>query len=103
MGLAAASAILASLLISRIFSLAIPLALVVTAISTPTDATAFDSVIEGRTIENRIKKNLQLESLFNDATGIILLQAAFLWLQTGQVAFEKMSFFLFFQQVVVLL
>ncbi|GAB5051814.1 hypothetical protein PESHB4_04500 [Pediococcus ethanolidurans] len=102
-GLAAASAILASLLISRIFSLAIPLALVVTAISTPTDATAFDSVIEGRTIENRIKKNLQLESLFNDATGIILLQAAFLWLQTGQVAFEKMSFFLFFQQVVVLL
>ncbi|WP_395387048.1 cation:proton antiporter [Pediococcus parvulus] len=88
-GLAAVSAIIVAIVVHQVFALAIPLALIVTAISTPTDATAFDSVIEGRTIQSGIRKSLKLESLFNDATGIILLQAAFLWLQTGQVAFEK--------------
>ncbi|PIO86150.1 cation:proton antiporter [Pediococcus damnosus] len=94
-GLAAVSAIVIALVVHQVFALAIPVALMITAISTPTDATAFDSVIEGRTIDERIKKSLKLESLFNDATGIILLQAAFLWLQTGQVAFGKnvLSFF----------
>ncbi|GEL89948.1 MULTISPECIES: cation:proton antiporter [Pediococcus] len=88
-GLAAVSAIIVAIVVHQVFALAIPLALIVTAISTPTDATAFDSVIEGRTIQSGIRKSLKLESLFNDATGIILLQAAFLWLQTGQVAFGK--------------
>ncbi|WWL93252.1 cation:proton antiporter [Pediococcus acidilactici] len=66
-------------------SIAAPLALAIAAIITPTDATAFDSVIEGRKIRRVIRDTLKTESLFNDATGIVLLQAAMLWLQKGQL------------------
>lgn len=85
--LAVASAALVALAIDQLFSLLIPVALIIVAISTPTDATAFDSVIEGRKISLPLQKTLKMESLFNDATGIILLQAGILWLSTGHLSF----------------
>lgn len=85
--LAIISAILVALIVNRLFDLIVPVALIIVAISTPTDATAFDSVIEGRKMSRSLKNTLKMESLFNDATGIILLQAAILWLSTGHLSF----------------
>ncbi|ANK62373.1 cation:proton antiporter [Loigolactobacillus backii] len=84
--LAVLSAVLVAIVIHKTFNLIIPVALIIVAISTPTDATAFDSVVEGRKISQPLKNNLKMESLFNDATGIILLQAATLWLSTGHLS-----------------
>lgn len=63
----------------------IPLALsfVIAAISTPTDATATETVSEGRIMPARQGKLLRTESLFNDATGIVLVEAMVLWVRTG--------------------
>ncbi|KIS02817.1 cation:proton antiporter [Paucilactobacillus wasatchensis] len=85
--LAAISAIIAAFAVHQLFSLIMPLALVIVAISTPTDATAFDSVVTGRKFSSSLGNTLKMESLFNDATGIILLQAAILWLTTGHLSF----------------
>lgn len=87
--LAVVSAGLVTLLIHNLFALTIPIALIIAAISTPTDATAFDSVIEGRKIRPVIQNTLKMESLFNDATGIILLQAGLLWLRTGHLSVQS--------------
>ncbi|XID86567.1 cation:proton antiporter [Pediococcus pentosaceus] len=83
--LALETAIVATLIINKIFVLGVPFALIIVAIITPTDATAFDSVVQGRKIQQTIQNVLKTESLFNDATGIVLLQAAILWLQTGHL------------------
>ncbi|WP_252902809.1 cation:proton antiporter [Paucilactobacillus hokkaidonensis] len=85
--LAAISAIIAAFVVHQFFNLMLPLALVIVAISTPTDATAFDSVVTGRKFSNSLGNTLKMESLFNDATGIILLQAAITWLTTGYLSF----------------
>lgn len=83
--LATVTMIILTWLLHVTLSIAAPLALAIAAIITPTDATAFDSVIEGRKIRRVIRDTLKMESLFNDATGIVLLQAAMLWLQKGQL------------------
>ncbi|WP_409021943.1 cation:proton antiporter [Dellaglioa sp. P0083] len=85
--LAVISAVVTAILISQLFSLALPVVLIIVAIATPTDATAFDAVVEGRKIAQPIRNILKMESLFNDATGIILLQAGILWLTTGHLSF----------------
>lgn len=56
-----------------ITGISLPLAFILSAISTPTDATALDSVSEGLKIPNNEGTFLKMESLFNDASGIILL------------------------------
>lgn len=84
---AVVSAIVATVITSRLLLLSLPVALTIVAIATPTDATAFDAVVEGRKIPQPIRNILKMESLFNDATGIILLQAGILWLTTGHLSF----------------
>ncbi|MDR3189910.1 MAG: cation:proton antiporter [Lactobacillaceae bacterium] len=66
-----------------------PLAIAVAlaAIVTPTDATALESVTDGREVPKGIKQALSLESLFNDATGLVALELALLWANTGHFSF----------------
>lgn len=56
--------------IHSLLGVTLPLALIIAAISTPTDATALESVSEGLSVPKRIGSMLKMESLFNDATGI---------------------------------
>lgn len=85
--LAIISAIFATVTASWLFSMTLPITLIIVVIATPTDATAFDAVVEGRKIAQPIRNILKMESLFNDATDIILLQAGILWLTTGHLSF----------------
>lgn len=83
--LAVISAIIASIVLHSVIGLALPLALIMIAISTPTDATALESVITGHEFPETTQETLKMESLFNDATGIILLQAALIWQKSGHL------------------
>ncbi|MFD1420098.1 cation:proton antiporter [Lactiplantibacillus songbeiensis] len=87
--MAAALAIVVGLLVHVIGGIALPLALIITAISAPTDATALDSVTGGRQLPTRVGGVLRLEALFNDATGLIILQAGVLWYTSGHLALGK--------------
>ncbi|WP_125583890.1 cation:proton antiporter [Levilactobacillus cerevisiae] len=84
--LAIGSAVVATVGIHWTLATSFPLALVMVAISTPTDATAFESVVTGRKFSARLGNQLKMESLFNDATGLVLLQAGLLWWQTRQLS-----------------
>ncbi len=66
---------------------ALPLAVGLAAIVTPTDATALDSVTSTVEMPAGIKRALNLESLFNDASGLVVLELALLWLNTGHFSF----------------
>lgn len=59
--------------------LSLPLSFILAAISTPTDATATESVTHGLKLPKKIAFYLKDESLFNDASGIILLNMAVDW------------------------
>lgn len=85
--LAIVSAFLITIILPNLFNIMLPLALIIVAISTPTDATALESVISGRSFPSTVHEQLTLESLFNDATGLILLQAGIIWWQTGHLSF----------------
>ncbi|KRO15060.1 Na+ H+ antiporter [Lactobacillus helveticus] len=61
------------------FGLSLPLSFILAAVSTPTDATATESVIHGLKLPKKISFYLKDESLFNDASGIILLNMAVEW------------------------
>ncbi|SUP61655.1 Sodium, potassium, lithium and rubidium/H(+) antiporter [Weissella viridescens] len=50
----------------------LPLAVALAAIVTPTDATALDSVTSTVKMPSGIKRALNLESLFNDASGLVV-------------------------------
>ncbi|MBM7618026.1 CPA1 family monovalent cation:H+ antiporter [Weissella uvarum] len=65
----------------------LPLTVALAAIVTPTDATALDSVTSGVEMPSGIKRALNLESLFNDASGLVILELALLWLNTGHFSF----------------
>lgn len=67
----------------------LPLAFVLAAISTPTDATASEAVAHGLVIPPVEKTYLKLESLFNDASGIILLNMAILWYANGYINYGQ--------------
>lgn len=60
-------------------------AVILAAISTPTDATASEAVSNGLMIPESVGNNLKFESLFNDASGIILLNMGVLWYVNGGV------------------
>lgn len=64
-----------------------PVMLALAAIVTPTDATAFESVTGGLDMPAGIKRALNLESLFNDATGLVVLSLAMIWVNTGDFSF----------------
>lgn len=87
--LAIGSAVVATLGLHGLFVVSLPVALIMVAISTPTDATAFESVVTGRKISERLGNQLKMESLFNDATGLILLQAGLLWFKTSEFSFAQ--------------
>ncbi|GEO59056.1 cation:proton antiporter [Companilactobacillus bobalius] len=73
--------------VNLIMKIGLPLALILAAISTPTDATALESVSAGVTLPKKVNSMLKMESLFNDATGIVLLQAGMIWFHTGTFSF----------------
>lgn len=83
--LAIISAFVAAGVLHLTFAVPMSLALVIVSISTPTDATALESVTQGLKFRNSVKKPLKMESLFNDATGLILLQGAIIWVNTGRL------------------
>lgn len=62
-----------------------PLAFILAAVSTPTDATASAAVSDGLVIPKKEQTYLKMESLFNDASGIILLNMAILWYVNGYI------------------
>ena len=83
------STVVAGFALHLAIGISLPLAFVMAAISTPTDATAMSSVSLGLTLPKKASEYLRLESLFNDASGLILLQATALWLVNGQFNYQK--------------
>lgn len=83
------STVVAGFALHLAIKISLPLAFVMAAISTPTDATAMSSVSLGLTMPKKASEYLRLESLFNDASGLILLQATALWLVNGQFNYQK--------------
>lgn len=83
------STVVAGVALHLALGVSLPLAFVMAAISTPTDATATSSVSLGLTMPKKANEYLRLESLFNDASGLILLQATALWLVNGQFSYQK--------------
>jgi len=69
--------------------ISMPLAFILAAVSTPTDATAMESVTNGLKMPKDEGTFLKMESLFNDATGIILLNMAILWYVNGYINYQE--------------
>lgn len=67
----------------------VALAFLMAALSTPTDATATEAVSEGLIIPETQEPFLKMESLFNDASGIILVSAAALWVEQGKFDYQR--------------
>jgi len=67
----------------------LPLAFILAAVSTPTDATAMESVTNGLKSPEKEGTFLKMESLFNDASGIILLNMAVLWYINGYINYSE--------------
>lgn len=70
--------------------LGIPVALaaLLSALSTSTDATATDAVTAGLIMPQQISSLLKMESLFNDASSIILVSATALWVEQGDLNYR---------------
>ncbi|MCR1903751.1 sodium:proton antiporter [Lactobacillus taiwanensis] len=69
--------------------ISLPLAFIIGSISTPTDATASDAVTNGLRMPRRVTASLKAESLFNDASGIILLNMSLLWFANGYINYSQ--------------
>lgn len=69
--------------------ISLPLAFIIASISTPTDATATDAVTEGLEVPDNVASSLKMESLFNDASGLILLEMATLWFVNGYINYQQ--------------
>lgn len=67
----------------------IALAFIIGSISAPTDATATESVTNNLILPARVERSLKAESLFNDASGIILLDMALLWFENGYINYGQ--------------
>ncbi|MDF7626357.1 sodium:proton antiporter [Lactobacillaceae bacterium L1_55_11] len=61
----------------------LPLAIALAAIVVPTDAVAVNSITQGRAVPGGVNEALSLESLFNDATGLVMLDLALSVLEAG--------------------
>lgn len=72
-----------------LFKIGLPMAFLLAAISIPTDATATDAVSNGLIMPKHPNILLKLESLFNDASGLILLSMASLWLENGYINYRQ--------------
>ena len=83
------STVVTGFALSYITGVGLSLALVMAAISTPTDATATESVSEGLQLPKSEKNMLKMEALFNDASGIILLNATVLFLLRGEIDYSS--------------
>ena len=70
-------------------AISLPVAFIISSISTPTDATATQSVTVGLKVPRRVNASLKAESLFNDASGIILLNMATLWFANGYINYGQ--------------
>ncbi|WP_225427028.1 cation:proton antiporter [Companilactobacillus kedongensis] len=93
--LAILSAVIGTAILHSLTGITLSMALIIIAISTPTDATAMGSVSDGLTMPPHVDVVLKMESLFNDATGIVLLQAALIWFNTGHLSLgQNISAFL---------
>lgn len=86
-GMVILCAIAAGFMTKEILNLSLPLAFILAAISTPTDATATESVTNGLEMPRRENLYLKLESLFNDASGIVLLNMATLWYVNNRIKY----------------
>lgn len=75
---------------AALFSLGIPLAMagLMAALSTSTDATATDAVTAGLIMPRRTSSLLKMESLFNDASSVILVSAMALWVEQGNLDYQ---------------
>lgn len=69
--------------------ISLAISFVIAAISTPTDATATETVSEGQIMPARQGKLLRVEALFNDATGIVLVEAMALWVRAGHFEYQE--------------
>ncbi|MBD5430678.1 sodium:proton antiporter [Lactobacillus sp.] len=67
----------------------IAMSFIISSISAPTDATATESVTNNLKVPRKIAAALKSESLFNDASGIILLNMAVLWFENGHVNYGQ--------------
>lgn len=85
--LAIITVVAVSLLTKGLLAWSLPVAVALAAIVTPTDATALDSVTAGVRMPTGVKRALNLESLFNDASGLVVLELALIWLNTGHFSF----------------
>jgi len=81
------SVIVVAIAAQQILLWPLPLAFALAAIVTPTDATALNSVTSQVEMPTKLKENLTLESLFNDAVGLVALELALIWLSTGHFSF----------------
>jgi CPA1 family monovalent cation:H+ antiporter len=73
-----------------------PLALALAAIVTPTDAVAVKSMTGNNDMPKGVGEALELESLFNDATGLVMLDLALSVLSKGTFSVvEGIGHFLF--------
>lgn len=75
--------------VHAIAGISLPLAFILAAVSTPTDATAMESVTNGLKAPKQESVFLKMESLFNDASGIILLNMAILWYVNGYINYQE--------------
>lgn len=64
----------------------LPLAFIIGSIS---DATASEAVTNGLRMPRRVTSALKAESLFNDASGIILLNMSLLWFANGYINYGQ--------------
>ncbi|MGR3741136.1 cation:proton antiporter [Companilactobacillus sp. DQM5] len=71
------SAILVGIIATKVeVEWTLPLSLALAAIITPTDAVAVQSITQGTDLPKSVDDDLQLESLFNDAVGLAMLDLA---------------------------
>lgn len=82
------SASILTISIHFLFNINWGLSLIIAAIATPTDATGFNAVVQNRQVDSKAKSRLSHEAMFNDASGMILLQAGTIWLSTGKLSFD---------------
>lgn len=73
------------------FGVSLGLGLVLAIVSAPTDATALGAVSEGVKMDADDHELLSLEGLFNDATGLVLLQVAVIFLVSNHISLGSAS------------
>jgi CPA1 family monovalent cation:H+ antiporter len=67
----------------------IPLALLIAAIITPTDAVAANSITRNFEVPEGTKSALEFESLFNDATGLVLMGIAVTGVEANRISVSE--------------